>query len=154
MGSQGRPSIKSGTRSSVKTGVSIQPSDVNDARKALRSKSASEAGAIIASYLIKGTGIDVIIAVCQTALYVLEKIKRYDELVQKYGEDEAQRRMAVEIGVEVVKKITTDVLVQYASGQIVKADNLPPEIKDRVQEITEDVLTMGIEKIEEQFLEE
>ena len=154
MGSQGRPSIKSGTSSSVKTGVSLPPSDVNEARKALRSKPASEAGAILASYLIKGTGIDLLIAVCQTTVYVLEKIKRYDELVQKYGEEEAQKRISIEIGVEVVKKLTTDFLVHYAAGQIIKGDNLPPQIKDRVQEITEDVLTMGIDKIEQQFLEE
>ena len=154
MGSQGRPSIKSGTRSSVKTGVSLQPDDVTDVRKALKSKSASEAGAILANYLIKGTGVDLLVAVCQTAVYVIEKLKRYDELVQKYGEEEAQRRISIEIGVEVVKKLTTDFLVQYAAGQIIKDDNLPPQIKDRVQEITEDVLTMGIEKIEQQFLEE
>ena len=58
------------------------------------------------------------------------------------------------MNIKMVKKLTTDFLVQYAAGQIIKDDNLPPQIKDRVQEITEDVLTMGIEKIEQQFLEE
>jgi len=154
MGNVGRASVETGTRSSKSGGLGVPKSKVNTIRRSLRSDAPSDAGALVASYLIRGTGLDLLVAVCQLTIYALQKINRYNELVRKYGEDEANRQISVEIGADIVRHVVKQMIVESISKKLVDESNLPPELKERAEAITEDIVEMGVEKLEQQFLEE
>ncbi len=153
LGSADRGSVRQGSGSSQATAFAIDPSDINRIRRALRSGDADRAAALASHFILAGTGIDLIVAICQIAGYAYQKLERYQEFVKLYGEDEANRRIAIEIGVDAAKKITIEVIVDKAIDELEEQGIVSPEWRERAEDVAEDILEAGIEKLEERFLE-
>lgn len=154
MGTAGRGTVTVGSASSAKTGFSLEPLDITRVRAALRTKGADEAAGIISGYLLKGTGVDLLIGLLNAAIYVYDKYQEYQENVRLHGEEEANIRLAVEVGKDVTKTVVNQVLVEQAVAKLKAEKVIPEELSGRVEEIVDDIVELGIEKIEEQFLEE
>jgi len=158
VGNVSRSSIRSGSRSAARVGISLQRNEIDAAKEALRKDSPSNAGDIVAKYvvdgIIAGTGIGLLIGVIQATLYIIKKLRRYETLVQQYGEDEGAKRFLIETGIELSGEALKQLLVKQITDKLISEQTLPPELKDRTEDIVQDIVEVGIDKIEERFLEE
>jgi len=153
LGSVGRGSVRSGSGSSQATAFAIEPVDINNIRRALRSGDADRAAALASHFILAGTGVDLLVAICQIAGYAYQKLEQYEEIVRLHGEEEANRRIAIEIGVDVAKKITTQLIVDKAIDELEAQGIVSPEWRERAEDVAEDVIESGIEELEKRFLE-
>ncbi|MFH0955319.1 MAG: hypothetical protein V1777_04410 [Candidatus Micrarchaeota archaeon] len=127
-------------------------------RRTLKNETPTEAGTFVAGVILQGTGIDLLLSVYQAVVYSYDKYQKFENRSWVVGEEQALQEISVEVGKDAlkstVKKMASQAIVNAVVTELEEKKIIPPELKNRTEEIVDDLIDLGIDKLEKQFLEE